>query len=307
MRASTSTRLDWAAVAAVAAAVALVLALPLAVPAQEAVPAAPAQEPAPEPEPPVEEPAPAPPAATAPAPPEAPAPPGVPSTAQLEPAPVQTTAPAPSPPAPARLLAQLPPPEPARARRLELEAGLARTTQLYLVLDAPRRLVEIKARGIVLDQLPLRDLALLHYRSLWGGEAGAPPPLPAVWKVVEGPGDFSREIIAPEKLRPYVPEEEREEETGQRDSKQPEPVVPSAPASYRVRLESNWDLAIVDRSPHPGFFARYAQAVREGWARLRGHSQPRRPIIAVSLDPEDARRLHHVFRTDLPILLVAGS
>lgn len=242
--------------------------------------------------------------------------------AQLQPVPVTPTAPAepstgvlemrletrPAPPpapapAPAPLVAKLPPPTPESARVLELEASLARTTQLYLVLDSSRRLIEVKARGVVLDQVPLRELALLHYRPLLGGDAGAEPALPAVWKVAEGPGDFSRETIAPESLRPYVSEEEREEPEAQ-DAKKPEPLVPTPPTSYSVRMDSEWDLAIVDRSPHPSFLARYAQAVREGWARLRGHAEERRPLVALSLDPDDARRLHHVFRTELPVLVV---
>jgi hypothetical protein len=308
VRASTSTRTALRRLAAAALLAALPPALPAQAPApapvEELPPAAPAQEPAPVPAVEevagVEEPLPA-----TPAPP--PAAPAVPSTAQLEMRLEPVTAPAPPPAAaPPRLVEHLPPAEPERALRLELEATLARTTQLYLVLDAPRRVVEIKARGIILDQLPLKDLALLRYQALVGGGAGgATPALPAVWKVVEGPGDFSRETIAPESLRPYVPEEEREEEP--ESGKKPETIVPSAPTSYRVRLESDWDLAIVDRSPHPGFFARYAQAVREGWAEIFGRPQERRPLIALSLAPEDARRLHHVFRTDLPILLVSGG
>jgi hypothetical protein len=284
VRASTSIRRALRRLAAAA----LLAALPPALPAQAPAPA------------PVEEPAPAPPL---PSPP-----PAVPSTAQLE-LRLEPTRPATAPPpaaAPARLVEHLPPPEPERALRLELEAELARTTQLYLVLDAPRRVVEIKARGVILDQVPLKELALLRYQAMLGGDGGgAPPALPAVWKVVEGPGDFSRETIAPESLRPWVPEEERQEEP--ESGKEPEPIVPSSPTSYRVRLESDWDLAVVDRSPHPGFFARYAQAVREGWAEIFGRPQERRPLIALSLDPEDARRLHHVFRTDLPILLVSGG
>jgi hypothetical protein len=197
----------------------------------------------------------------------------------------------------------MPAPEPSHARRLEMEATLARTTRLYLVLDAARQRVEIKARGVVLDQAPLRDLAVLHHQPLWGGGPPPVPPLPAVWKVAAGPGDFSREIISPESLRPYVPEEEREDAEAA-SGKEPDAIVPSTPATYRVRLDAEWDLAIVDRSPHPGFLARYAQAVRQGWALLGGAPVERRPLIAVSLDPEDARRLHHVFRTELPVLVI---
>jgi hypothetical protein len=236
-------------------------------------------------------------------PPPAPVPaPGQPSTGRLE----IVIEPAPRRPPPSPLPG---PVDPLRARALELEAGLAKGPQIYLVLDTARRKLAIKARGLTLDEVPVAEIALLHHGSLVGGGAGAPPPVPVVWTVREGPGDAAREVIAPESLRPYVQEDEREEATAGEDGEdEPEAKpIPTPPTAYRVKLDSGWELAVLDRPPAPRFAARYTSAVRDGLLRLIGRLPERPPLLAVTVAADDARRLHHVFRTDLPVLIAAGA
>jgi hypothetical protein len=72
-----------------------------------------------------------------------------------------------------------------------------------------------------------------------------------------------------------------------------------------VHLEGGWELAVLDRPPRRGFWTRYLEAVRSGWSRLIGRRTPQPPLVALSMETEDAQRLHHLFRSGLNVLVVA--
>jgi hypothetical protein len=188
-----------------------------------------------------------------------------------------------------------------RLRTAELETELAKKKDLYLYLDTVESRLAVKVRGIELSSIEIREIARLVFEPLLG-EAQVPPlPAPAVWTVVEGPGDTDRETIAPTTLRPYSEEEEREE---------PEPTAGEPPPEnevdrtrYRVQLDIGWQLYVVDGSPSLGWVRRLLAAVRDGWQRLRGAEPAHPPLIALVVAEEDARRLFHLFRTGTPILV----
>lgn len=191
---------------------------------------------------------------------------------------------------------------PLRARVLELEAGLVKTPALYLVLDPAAGKLEVRSRGLVLDTVPVQEVRVLHYRPLLGGGRHPQPEVPGIWTVIEGPGDTYREVIAPDALKPYVPEEERVEEAAAPDKELPVP-----PSRYFVKLANGWQLGVFDREPQTGFFGRFLQAVEGGWKRLLGRQRPSPPVVALSMAPDDARRIHHVFRSDLAVLVLPGG
>lgn len=193
---------------------------------------------------------------------------------------------------------------PLRARVLELEAGLAKTPALYLVLDPAAGQLEVRSRGLVLDAVPVQEVRVLHYRPLLGGGRHPQPEVPGIWTVIEGPGDTYREVIAPDALKPYVPEEERAEETA---AAAPDKELPVPPSRYFVKLANGWQLGVFDREPQTGFFARFLQAVEGGWKRLLGRSRASPPVVALAMSPDDARRIHHVFRTDLAVLVLPAG
>jgi hypothetical protein len=190
-----------------------------------------------------------------------------------------------------------------RARAVELEASLVKTPALYVVLDAAERKLEVRSRGLILDSVPLQVVTLLHYRPLFGSGDEPAPEVPAIWNVIEGPGDTYRDVIAPEALKPYVSEDEREEEAVSTAKKEP----PVPPSQYFVKLANGWQLGIFDRVPRTGFFPRLAQAVGAGWKRLRGQNQTTPPVVALAMTADDARRIHHVFRTDLALLVLPAA
>lgn len=201
--------------------------------------------------------------------------------------------------------------DPARVTTAELEAELARKPALYLVLDPPRRVLEVKARGVVLDTVPLSGVEIVSQQPFFRLSAPATPALPAIWLVDEGPGDTDREVIAPASLRPYSSEEEEAEPPpapagGGGPAATPTPV-PEPPSSYRSRLSSGWDLWITGSLPSSGLWDRYWAAVREGWARLRGEAVTHRPAITVAAASGDAQRLHHLMRKGTPLLIAAGA
>ena len=203
--------------------------------------------------------------------------------------------------------------DPARVGAVELEAQLARKPNVYLLLDPPRRMLEVKARGVVLDGIPLNGIEIVSQQPLLARGVPIGPALPAVWSIDEGPGDTDREVISPESLRPYSSEEEEEEPAttptpaGTRGPTPTPTPVPEPPTSYRSRLSGGWDLWITDRLPPSGLWERYWAAVREGWTRLRGGAVEHRPAITIALPAADAQRLHHLMRKGTPILIAAGA
>lgn len=203
------------------------------------------------------------------------------------------------------------PPDPARVAALEMEAGLAKRPSVYLVLDPQRRMLEIKARGTVLDTIQLAGIEIMSQQPVLRAQHPTHPPIPAVWTVKEGPGDTDREVVAPKELRP-APKDEEEGESAEPTpgaipaAPTPTPTpVPMPPPSYRSRLTNGWDIWITDRLPPRSFFGTLMAAVRDGWRRLRGLGEDHAPAVTLAMTDEDARRVHHLMRSGTPILIVS--
>jgi hypothetical protein len=202
------------------------------------------------------------------------------------------------------------PPDPARVAALELEAGLARQPSVYLVLDPQRRVLEIKARGAVLDTVQLIGIEIISQQPLLTRDLPDHPPIPALWTIKNGPGDTDREVIAPSELRPAPKDDEEEEAeptpavppTGPTPTPTPVPVQPT---SYRSRLANGWDLWITDRLPPQDLFGTLIAAVSDGWRRLRGLAQDHPPAITLAMTDDDARRIHHLMRSGTAILVAS--
>ena len=205
------------------------------------------------------------------------------------------------------------PPDPGRVATLRLEAGIARTPAVYLFLDPPRRVLEIKARGTVLDTIPLDGIEVVTQQPFLGARATRPATVPAVWTVVGEPSDEHRELIAPVELRPLPKEEDddADEEPGAaRAPAGPTPTATPAPEpspTYRAHLDAGWDLLVCERLPPRGVVGRFAAAVKDGWVRLRSEAEDHPPAIALAMAADDARRLHHLLRSGTSILVAAGT
>jgi hypothetical protein len=204
------------------------------------------------------------------------------------------------------------PPDPGRVATLRLEAGIARTPAVYLLLDPPRRVLEIKARGTVLDSIPLQGIEIVTQQPFLGARATRPASVPAVWTVVGEPSDEHRELIAPVELRPLPKEDEdTEEDVGSAPiSAAPTRTatpVPEPATTYRAHLDAGWDLLVCERLPPRGFAGRFIAAVKDGWVRLRGEAEDHPPAIALAMAAGDARRLHHLLRSGTSILVAAGA
>ncbi len=193
----------------------------------------------------------------------------------------------------------------ARLRLAELEADLAKQPNLYLVLDPVAGRLEVKARGMELTVVPVAELSLLTFRPLFGGADAPPLDAPTIWKVRQGPGDTDRETIAPTTLRPYSDEEEMEEPAATAPGAKPakKPGEEEKPSSYRVSLDNGWQLFLANEPPRLGWFRRFGAAVADGWQRLRGAEPAHPPLVTLVVGADDARRLHHLFRTGMSILV----
>lgn len=195
-----------------------------------------------------------------------------------------------------------------------MEARLAQTPSIYLVVDVVRRVVDIKARAVLLDRIVLHGVEVLTHRPFFSARHAAAVEVPTVWTMTSGPGDTDREVIAPAVLRPYSSGDEEDEKepipatpTPRAAGPPPTPTpVPEPPVSYRAHLDNGWDLLVTDQLPPQGLAARFAAAVRDGWRRLRGEEAAPPPALALAMAPEDAQRLHHLARSGMKILLVAA-
>jgi len=186
----------------------------------------------------------------------------------------------------------------------ELETVLAKKPVPYLVLEPSRPRLLVKSRGLVLAEVPLQSVQRLTFQPLFGG--AEPPPLaaPAIWTVTQGPGDTDRETIAPTTLRPYSEEEEMSDPApAPGATPTPKPGDRDKPASYRVALDNGWQLFLVGEAPRLGWFRRFGAAVRDGWQRLRGEAPSHPPLVTLVVDADQARGLHHLFRTGTEILV----
>lgn len=207
---------------------------------------------------------------------------------------------------------------PAAVAALELEASLARKPNVYLKLDLGERLLQIKARGVVLDQVVVKAVEAARRKPFYQPTEPLALPVPVILEVLEGPGDTDREVIAPPSLRPARRSDEEEEAPLPPAPQGPTPTPtprPETPSRYRVELTrgkaaeaSPLLLWVTNDLPARSLWQRFRQAVKEGWAFLVRHEEvPQEPPgIVLVVDPEDARRLHHLFRQGMALLVTAA-
>jgi hypothetical protein len=184
------------------------------------------------------------------------------------------------------------------ARELELE--LARTRDLYLVLDEGRQELAVRARGRTLERFALRGVAALQMQRLVGRtqDPAAALTTPVVLRVTSRPAHGGRPLVAPERLATAAERRPAQATDG--------PGM-TPPARYELGLEGGWRLEIVSRARMPGLGQRLTMAVQTAWRRARGHGDIPPPAIQVGLDAEDARHVHHLFRIGTPVLLLLDT
>jgi len=203
-----------------------------------------------------------------------------------------------------------PPPVPAAVATLEAEARLAKKPDLYLVVRAPERRLEIRARGVLLDSVPLLGIEVVSQGHLFAERGDRRLEVPALLTVTDGPGDAAREVIAPTELRDMPSEDEEEQESARPGPTRPPATptpIPEPPASYRAELDNGWDLWICERLPGSGLFERLRDAAVDGWERLWGRGETLRPALTLAVAREDAQRIFHLFNTDRAILVAADT
>lgn len=194
---------------------------------------------------------------------------------------------------------------------MQLETELAKKPDIYFVLDPESSRLSVKARATELATISLTEIRRLVFAPIFGSAETPRLPAPAIWTVVEGPGDTDRETIAPTTLRPYSEDEEEEEAASSTASSPAKPEAQAGaegkPTTYRVRLDSGWQLLVTSESPRLDLGRRLAAAVRDGWQRLRDEEPAHPPLVTLVVAPQDAQRLHHIFRTGTRILVLASG
>jgi len=178
---------------------------------------------------------------------------------------------------------------------LEAEMAAARKIDLYLVLSRDGRSLDVRARGMVLDTLPIESTTVLTYRAV--RRRTEPAALPLQWEVRREPAAEHRQLIAPGELQPY------DEEAAAAVAAKPPGLLPEPPSSYEVGLDGGWELRVTQEAPSASLGTRLLQAVTDGWRRLRRGELHRPRTVVLSTARLDGRRMHQVFRRGRPILM----
>lgn len=183
---------------------------------------------------------------------------------------------------------------------LELEAKLASKPDLYVVIDLGERTFKVKSRGVELSSLGFGEAAFLAHEHS-GANTTEPVPVPSVLLIAGRAPAGERRVILPQELRPY---DEEEEGTSALPAPKPGERLHKTPTEYRVRLENGWWLQVSQISPvPPPGFESFKQRVRQGWDNLLGGRSEEPNLLSLVLPPEDAQRIHHLFRPGRSILV----
>ncbi|MFP5286635.1 MAG: hypothetical protein ACLGI9_12910 [Thermoanaerobaculia bacterium] len=177
-----------------------------------------------------------------------------------------------------------------RAVSLEAELEAARGQELYLLLDARGRWVDLKANGLLLRRFPVES-ALFGSPRMGGGDEAWPA---ASFQIVS-------ELPEPE--RPRIPIQAPDDRTGRPGLGKPvaEADLSGVPSHYRLRFEPALDLSVLGEAGVeglPGRLWRLRHRLVEGWGALarRLLGEPVPPRVVLVMRPEEARRLFVALR-----------
>ncbi|HRC84234.1 MAG TPA: hypothetical protein PK413_01345 [Thermoanaerobaculia bacterium] len=211
--------------------------------------------------------------------------------------------------APAALAARKKPePAPPPTSLEEAELAQAKDPGVYLLLRPSPGALEVRSKGLTLETIPLQQVAFLRYHRLVGSEKGHSAELPLAFVVAEDADGSHRKVIAPEELRPY-PGDDQQEEVGTTIKVPPnqgEPL-PEPPPNYRIALQGGWKLEVTQTPPRTNWSSRLRFALNDGWARLKGEQPDESDLVVLAAEPENAKRIHHLFRAGMQILIDTGS
>lgn len=180
---------------------------------------------------------------------------------------------------------------------LQLEVAASRKPDLYLVVDEDGRSLAIRVRGFTLRDVPLEGIAFLVYEPMRGPAPAA--DIPGAWTVVEEPDATHRRRITPDELRPFPGENGVEEAPPTAQATE----LPPPPPTYRVGLDGGWELLVTQQVPGTGWWSRLRRALADGWLRVLRRLPARPNQLVLAAAPEEARRLHHLFREGTRVLL----
>jgi hypothetical protein len=188
-----------------------------------------------------------------------------------------------------------------RTVSLEAELEAARGRELYLLLDARGRWVDLKASGLLLRRFPVES-ALFGSPRLGGGDG--------VWPALS----FRLVSELPEPERPKIPiqaPEAPEDRSGRPALGKPvtEADTSGVPTHYRLRFEPSLDLSILGEAGVeglPGRLWRLRHRLVEGWAALahRLLGEPVPPRVVLVMRPEEARRLFVALRPEARMVVL---
>ena len=177
-------------------------------------------------------------------------------------------------------------------RALELEVQAASQSDLYLVISLPDRALLIKARGLELHRMPLKDVALLIAKS--ATPEPVPLELPLAWTVARTYRGGYRRLLTP----PPV----------QSESSPPGASAPvigriELPEEFQIELSGGWSLAVSSAAAKPRLGERIALGSRVWLASITEDRSPPLLQVRLSMAPEDARRFFHVVHRGQRILM----
>jgi hypothetical protein len=202
------------------------------------------------------------------------------------------------------VLAAAPPPSPAS---LELLLESAKQPLPYLVLVPGSDLAEVQIRGLPVDSVPVRAVAVVAARGRLE-QCRETVAEPAAFTVSADAAQPLRQRFEPDALVESAPPDEADaddaDSAAAANAQSAVPVAASSPAAeYRVALENGWTLVVAPEVAVSSLWRRLGVSFRRGVERLFGSPRPTCEL-QIAAAAEDARRLQHLFRPGVRILLL---
>ncbi len=182
------------------------------------------------------------------------------------------------------------------------ELAIAKTKSLYMVIDIPKNLAVLKARGIAIRTFPLQDIA-------WIGD---PLSQPSSLKLKgKEPMVFPLSMtLPPASPKPNMPEVEEE------PSNSPPKALTVSDMPLRYELAFHDHLIIIIQPDHLHSFWDNAWQQMGGWKdRVAAHmstwkvafGQPSNPYLVLSMKPADAQAFYWAVVPPMPWLVVPSA
>ena len=182
-----------------------------------------------------------------------------------------------------------------------MELPIAKTKSLYMIIDIPRKLGILKARGMTLRTFPFHDIA-------WIGNS---IPQPSSFSLATKDPMISPLTLSPPPIPEKTAEATREEDQSSQVSAPKAQTVEDMPLRYELVLDDRM-MVIIQTHHLPSFWDNAFQQMANWTGRVTANvstwkeafGQPSQPYLVLSMEPKDAQALYWAVLPPMPWLVL---